>query len=275
METAVEIASEPITQDLAVIDELHELIRPSYEKATTLLARETCFCDTLYTLRGPNDNLVAFFMVAWHQLELDDTSIQAVYLGLSATRQDTKSTGSVRHVYQRFANDARRWEHRTGKELLLWFTTATPSAYYAAQRLFDGLQPRTNGTYTSHGKRVANALRNYVDADRGEQPSCFTVLRRTRCIQIEKWSGYNVSVTSTTFVCLKTLRSTRQRAIDYFVSAGQVVTSRRIIKAEPDDPTSTANVCTGTSEQPQIYRHALDRFIAAAHHSSGLNARRL
>jgi hypothetical protein len=86
METAVEIASEPITQDLAVIDELHELIRPSYEKATTLLTRETCFCDTLYTLRGPNGSLVAFSW--WHGTNLNWT-----------TRRSRPSTwGSALHV---------------------------------------------------------------------------------------------------------------------------------------------------------------------------------
>lgn len=170
MELTYGVTSEPFENESGLINELHETLQSSYIDPTILIEREIQRCDTLYHLRDNHGAIVAFFMVGWHTLDIGDTSQSAVYLGLSATRQDMKGTGRVRHVYQQFMRDAIAWEQRTGEKLILWFTTATPSVYHAARQLFEGLEPRANRTYSAQNRHVADALRNHLGVDKGDHP---------------------------------------------------------------------------------------------------------
>src|SRR5262249_53902641 len=97
----------------------------------------------------------------------------AVFLGLSATSRETKGSGVVRQMYEKFLEEARGWERALDRPLLLWATTAAPSAYNAANVLFADLQPRPDASYTAEGTVVANALRRLYGlgpAAAGEHP---------------------------------------------------------------------------------------------------------
>ena len=139
--------------------EIADLIAHSYVDPTALLEREFDHNDLLYYVRDDEGRLVAFFMVARERLTIDGGSIPAVFLGLSATSRDTKGSGRVRRLYASFIAEARGWQRALDRPLLLWATTATPSAYHAADLLFDCLEPGLDGACSREGAAAANALR--------------------------------------------------------------------------------------------------------------------
>lgn len=148
--------------------EIERLVAPSYEDPTALIAREFEHCDTLYLARNENDCLISFFMVAWEGIKIRNALAPSVYLGLSATSQDTKNTGIVRQLYTNFISDGADWERRNNCRLLLWGTTATPSAFFAVQTLFAEAQPDLEGGFSFEAAEIALHLR---------QQLCFSVDR--------------------------------------------------------------------------------------------------
>jgi hypothetical protein len=105
-------------------------------------------------------------------LEVGGTAQHSVYLGLSATAPQQKNSGEVRRLYRRFIEDARAWEVEHNERLLLWYTTATPSACFAAFNLFDDAEPRLDGSVTAAGVVAADGIRQTLGVPRlpGEHP---------------------------------------------------------------------------------------------------------
>jgi hypothetical protein len=145
--------------DACLKDEIFDLLSPSYEDPTTLLERELDHCDTLYVARDPSDRLMAFFLVAWEALTVNQATLKSVYLGLSATSQENKGSGIIRCLYERFRSDAYSWEKENQRRLLLWATTAAPSPYSAVNHLFDEVVPGADGSYSLWAAGVAQVLR--------------------------------------------------------------------------------------------------------------------
>jgi len=139
--------------------EIAELVAHSYLDATALLERELAHNDLLYYIRDDEGRLATFFMVARECLHVDRRPTPSVFLGLGATSQRTKGSGLVRQLYRAFLTEARGWEQALDRPLLLWATTATPSAYYGAGLVFADLQPRPDGSFTAEGAAIANVLR--------------------------------------------------------------------------------------------------------------------
>jgi len=153
-----EVRDKSFRNDESLRATIYKLVEPSYQDPTALIAREFEHCDTLYLAKDEDGNLVAFFMVAWETLNVSGELLQAVYLGLSATSEDTKNTGIVRELYSHFISDGARWEQCTGRKLLLWATTATPSAFYAAHIFFKETQPDFEGRYSQESAEIAQHL---------------------------------------------------------------------------------------------------------------------
>jgi hypothetical protein len=171
------IARDAFRYDAGLKEEIFNLLRPSYEDPTSLLERELEHCDTLYVARGIDGRLMAFFLVAWEPLTVNGETLQSVYLGLSATSQETKGSGIVRNLYERFRCDASSWERENRRQLVLWGTTATPSAYAGANLLFDQLAPRADGSYSPWAAGVANIIRRRFSLADKEADSNPFVLR--------------------------------------------------------------------------------------------------
>ena len=146
-------------QDPSLRSEVANLVAPSYVDATAMLAREFEKNTTIYLLRDEAGVLVSFLMVGWGEIPAETGPVPSVYVGLSATSQGTKGSGQVRQVYQAFIEDAAEWERATGRRLLLWGTTATPSAYHAVNLIFAGVDPRADGAYSSEAVTHVPALR--------------------------------------------------------------------------------------------------------------------
>lgn len=145
--------------DSPINREIADLVAPSYVDATALLDRELAHNDLLYYIRDDDGRLVTFFMIARESVAVDGDLVPAIFLGLSATSQQTKGSGLYRTLFQAFIEDARTWQQALGRPLLLWATTATPSSYHGARMMFDGLEPRPDGSYEAESRSIANALR--------------------------------------------------------------------------------------------------------------------
>jgi hypothetical protein len=141
-----------------LLEEIRDVLAPSYLDASALLDREVAHCETLYLATDEDRRLSAFFMVAWESITVGGVNLPSVYMGLSAAREDLKSTGHVRDLYAMFVSDAATWQRITGRTLVLWYTTATPSAYLAASAMFDNVEPRPDGTYSERAARIAAAI---------------------------------------------------------------------------------------------------------------------
>jgi hypothetical protein len=145
--------------DTQLRSEILSLLAPSYEDPTALLEREVAACDTLYTDRDPDGKLKCFFMVGWQDLSIGGAHQNLAYLGLSGASVDVKNTARVRGLYDKFNSEAVQWERDQGQTLVLWFTTASPSAYYAGANVFDKAEPFLDGTYSKWGLQVVCAIR--------------------------------------------------------------------------------------------------------------------
>lgn len=136
--------------------EMTLMIAPSYEDTASLMDRELTACDTLYIDRDPDGSLKCFFMVGWQDLLVDGRTRKAVYLGLSAS--SVKNTGRIRGLYDRLNSDAVKWQETNGS-LILWFTTALPSAYYAGSTIYDDPDPRFDAKYSEESLQIVAAIR--------------------------------------------------------------------------------------------------------------------
>lgn len=122
------------------------------------LDRELARCDTLYLSRDERGAVACLFLVAWETLDVNGATHPALYTGLSVARPDLKGTGATVRLYKRCVEDAQEWERRHRQRLTVWGSTATPSVFFAAQRLFVGTQPDGAGNYTEGAARVARAI---------------------------------------------------------------------------------------------------------------------
>jgi hypothetical protein len=162
----MEIASAALNAHIskALRPELEALLGPYYQDAGRLLDRELEKCDTIYTARDHLCVLQAFFMVSRHTLRLNDLEVPAVYLGLSANRSETRRSFRVAELYERFLADAQSQKQASGKSPVLWFTTATPAAYIAAESLFSELEPDRSGRIAEQSREIFAVLRQMLGA---------------------------------------------------------------------------------------------------------------
>lgn len=154
--------------DVAIQASLLSLMAPSYKDPVALIARELAHCNTLYLTRDAEGEVVCFFLVSWETLEIPEQGIiPALYLGLSAMRQGAKNSGYISLLYSRCIAEAVDWEANAGERLILWGTTAIPVVYLAVNSFLSQTEPYPDGSYTTSGSQIANAIRYKL----GETPN--------------------------------------------------------------------------------------------------------
>ena len=141
-------------QDDQLRRQLYSVLEPSYQDCSALLNRVLARCDTLYVFRGGDGGIEACFLVGDGKLSIRDQSLPTVFLGLIARTEQSKNTGVVRLLYNRFLVDAAERERISGVRLLLWATTATPSSFHALHSLFAETQPSISGGFDEWGKEL-------------------------------------------------------------------------------------------------------------------------
>ena len=155
--SAIDTQSRPPTDEECRL--LSALAAPSFRSVDRLIENEWADSTKLYVVTDPDGQLESFFFVAWGELEVDRHLQAAVYLGLSATREGLKSSGSVRSLYRRFVEDAQVWEAKSGERLILWYTSATPSSCLAAEIIFAEAEPRPDGSFSEANLPILTSIR--------------------------------------------------------------------------------------------------------------------
>jgi hypothetical protein len=142
--------------------EIADVVAPSFIDEVNRLGGAINRCDTLYLLRDGRGALMCLLMVAWENLEVDEHRVPTLYTGLFASRPDQKNTGRVLRLVDSCLSDAQRWEQQNQQKLTIWGTTATPSAYFVARKLFANTQPCEDGTYSEEAATIARAIGRQV-----------------------------------------------------------------------------------------------------------------
>jgi hypothetical protein len=139
---------------------IFDLVSPSYVNVNAIIKRELSYCDQVYLGYDGSSNLITFFMVGRDDIKINDQATPTYYLGLSATSSSTKNSGLVRLLYQAFINDIQQLEEEIGQRVILWHTTATPSAFHAVNLLFVENEPSEDGSYSNKSEIIALAIRH-------------------------------------------------------------------------------------------------------------------
>lgn len=167
------IEGDQLRADACLCASIHQLSSPSYVDPTAILQREITECTKAFLARDAQDELVCFYLTAWHSLSVQGQDVSAVHLGLSATRQDTKHSGYIGALYSRCIQDVLRLQRASGVRRILWSTTASPTVYLAVIHFLADAEPRRDGSFSNFGDRVARSLRLRLGAmapDAGEHP---------------------------------------------------------------------------------------------------------
>lgn len=152
---------------------IHSVVAASFAYDPDRLDTEFERCDTLYAMRGNENELLSLFLVAWETLEVDGREVPALYMGVSTGPPDQNGSGKVSALYRQCISDAQEWEARYGEKLIAWATTMTPIVYLAAQKLFANTQPFQDGTFTERAALVAHAIGRKLGAEAGAPPFVF------------------------------------------------------------------------------------------------------
>jgi hypothetical protein len=160
-----------ILTDAPLVAEMLDLIAPSYVDARPLVERELRINTTGYLFYGNDTRLKAFFLVG-HGFPGRVGGELAVFLGLSACREEDKSRGLPLRLYRRFITDGLAWQIDHGERLRLWATTAHPLIWSICRRFWDVELPREDGTFSPEAAELAWELRRQLPEryQHGEHP---------------------------------------------------------------------------------------------------------
>ena len=134
--------------------------------------------DTLYLSRDESGELISLFLTALGSLEVGGRTVPALYTGLCATREDRKNSGRVVKLINYCMYEAREWQRREGRKLVVWGTTATPSVYLIIRKVFAEVQPRPDGSYSEGAAEIARGIRSRlgISLPAGAHPFVFPKL---------------------------------------------------------------------------------------------------
>lgn len=180
LHTQVEPLSE-LRQDNAFCAAILDLLAPSYEDPSAIMKRELAHCDTVYMAFSEDGRMESFFMVGHEVIDVEAQSVSAVYLGLSATREELKSGGAGRAVYARWQAEDADLRQRSVRPLVVWCTTATPLVYLFITKLQPTAEPFMDGSYTPRWLSFVNASRQRLglpEAVRGGHPFLLKAVAR-------------------------------------------------------------------------------------------------
>lgn len=148
--------------DVTLHAELLEVAAPSYVDPRALLNRDLSRCDTLYLARDTSGGLLGFYMTAFETLQVEQSAVPAMFLGMSASRQDMKDTGRITMLYARGLAEAMDWESRNAQRLVLWGTTVTPIVYLGVWSSLADVSPQPDGSYSPASLPIADAIRRHL-----------------------------------------------------------------------------------------------------------------
>jgi hypothetical protein len=143
--------------DPEIIEQIISVVRASYVDPQPLIENDLARATQIYLAFDSSNQVAAFFMIAREELSIANCKQNAVFLGWSGATLAARGTKAVHALYAEAAHDIRTWEAAADSEFILWFTTATPSAYYGASLFWD-IEPAADGEANQRSVEAARAI---------------------------------------------------------------------------------------------------------------------
>lgn len=141
-------------QDLELVKKIQSIIQETYVDPLPILMRELSICTDLY-LATQGDSIVGFSMVSKEEdLQIKSKTFACVYLGLGATSEKFRQSGSGKRIFDQIISDAQVWEKENKKNVLFWFTTLNPIVSHTIHACFANPEPTLEGGYTKEGAEI-------------------------------------------------------------------------------------------------------------------------
>jgi hypothetical protein len=157
----ITLDGQTLRNDITLMAKLYELAEPSYQDPTAVIQRESNCCTHLYLLLR-NNSISAFYLCAYELVRHQAKLIPMIYMGLCVSNQADKNSGLFYHLLNKMQQDGLAWQKEQEHDVLLWYTTATPSAYHAASQIFSDHMPRIDGSYSVETEEYAIAIRKHM-----------------------------------------------------------------------------------------------------------------
>lgn len=139
--------------------ELQQLLKQYYEDPAWVLAKGISRSKNIYIGFNMKGCIECFAMINFDTiLAGPHTPLDTMYFGLCAASKGQGSSVAMEALTRRCLLDGREWEVRNNTRLVLWATTASPSIYYGASKLWSALEPAIDGSFTERGAFVARAI---------------------------------------------------------------------------------------------------------------------
>lgn len=181
--------SRTFRDDKALREELRMIVCHSYKDVSPLLDGDVERCTNLY-LGRMNNSIVCFFLVSHESLVVNGRRLPVTFLGFSGTSAESQSTGTIWKIYERAISDVKELERGNGDHII-WYTTATPSAYFAMERIYGHIYPDREGGLSTGAEAIVEALRLqwYPNAP-ATRPCC--ILRGVAAVRYSEQEQYRI-----------------------------------------------------------------------------------
>lgn len=135
--------------DSALHDIILKIIKTSYENPIQLLKRAYQNNNIIYIAKQCGD-IVGFYMTGE---TLCDNGQKFIYIGLSGVKESAKNAGIGKKLYINHMEELSIRQHKEGKDIFCWATTASPSVLLAMTKIFEGVSPNQNGEYSQEARK--------------------------------------------------------------------------------------------------------------------------
>ncbi len=145
--------------DHVLVNEISELLAPSYINTDTLLERELAHNKIIYFTRDTQNKLSSFFMTNY-----DEVNGKTVcYMGLLAVADNHKGKDLAGPILYWHIQKTKSLEKKLGYSIWCWATTATTSVYQITKNFSKNVEPQFNGTYSNDGLDKCMQIKNHYN----------------------------------------------------------------------------------------------------------------
>ena len=141
--------------DLQLISAIKDTIHDNYVDTEHLIEREINHCDNIIYTENDAGEILCFAMYNFEKLD----KIETCYVGLTASRNNAKSSGMASHLWRCIATECQEKQKELECKLLIWLTTPTPIVFYWFINFLHDAEPFIDGSFSPRGELIINKLK--------------------------------------------------------------------------------------------------------------------
>lgn len=141
------------------ITNIFVLAQAYYVEPTSVVDSELKRNNMIYLLKDSCNNILCFFMVAWHKFKIHSEERDIVYMGLTCTSQNHQEKKFSSRLLYNFTVDAYNYQQKNNQKLLLYAKVASPIILLMLPKIYDNIQPDLDGNYNKKDKEVIESIK--------------------------------------------------------------------------------------------------------------------